>query len=99
MASAAYPEGWERTAGTRDGVSYHIRPVRPNDAEREREFILSLSPESRHARMMGGLSEPSPELISQFVNLDFEHRHTSYGELGTHLAALVAADRTPVWQP
>jgi hypothetical protein len=36
--------------------------------------------------------------IAADLNLDFEHRHTSYGELGTHLAALVAADRTPVWQ-
>ena len=36
--------------------------------------------------------------IAADLGLTFEHRHTSYGELGSHLAALVAADRTPVWQ-
>ena len=37
--------------------------------------------------------------IASNLGLAFEHRHTGYGELGTHLAALVAADRTPSWQP
>jgi hypothetical protein len=37
--------------------------------------------------------------IASTLGLDFEHRHTGYGELGTHLAALVTADRTPSWQP
>ena len=34
------------------GVEYRIRPIRRDDAEREREFILSLSPESRFQRLM-----------------------------------------------
>jgi hypothetical protein len=37
--------------------------------------------------------------IAANLGLEFEHRHTGYGELGTHLAALVAADRTPSWRP
>lgn len=37
--------------------------------------------------------------IAADLSLAFEHRHTGYGELGVHLAALVAADRTPPWQP
>ena len=37
--------------------------------------------------------------IAATLGLDFEHRHTGYGELGTHLAALVTADRTSSWQP
>ena len=36
--------------------------------------------------------------IAADLGLEFEHRHTGYGELGTHLAALVRADRTPSWQ-
>jgi hypothetical protein len=36
--------------------------------------------------------------IAATLGLEFEHRHTGYGELGTHLAALVAADRTSSWQ-
>ncbi len=37
--------------------------------------------------------------IAATLGLAFEHRHTAYGELGAHLAALVNADRTPVCQP
>lgn len=37
--------------------------------------------------------------IAADLGLAFEHRHTGYGELGAHLAALVAADRSPTWQP
>jgi hypothetical protein len=36
--------------------------------------------------------------IASGLGLAFEHRPTGYGELGTHLAALVDADRTPAWQ-
>jgi len=36
--------------------------------------------------------------IASNLGLAFEHRHTGYGELGTHLATLVAADRTSSWQ-
>ena len=35
--------------------------------------------------------------IAADLGLAFEHRQTGYGELGTHLAALVAADRRPSW--
>lgn len=35
--------------------------------------------------------------VASSLGLAFEHRHTGYGELGTHLAALVDADRTPAW--
>jgi hypothetical protein len=35
--------------------------------------------------------------IAADLGLAFEHRHTGYGELGAHLAALVSADRNPSW--
>ena len=35
--------------------------------------------------------------IASDLGLTFEYRHTGYGDLGAHLAALVAADRTPTW--
>ena len=55
------------------GVEYRIRPIRPDDAERERAFILSLSPESRFQRLMYTLREPSPEFVTRLVNVD-QHR-------------------------
>ena len=55
------------------GANYHIRPIRPDDAERERAFILSLSPESRFQRLMYTLREPSAEFVSRLVTVD-QHR-------------------------
>jgi acetyltransferase len=59
---------------TRDGVEYRIRPIRPDDAVRERDFLAALSEESRRNRFMGAMREPSPGLIERFVNVD--HRLT-----------------------
>jgi acetyltransferase len=81
-----YPHDWERTAHTRDGSTYRIRPIRPDDAEREREFITGLSEDSRHSRMMNGMREPSAELVAYFVNVDYQ-RHMAFVALigeGTH---------------
>lgn len=55
------------------GVAYRIRPIRRDDAERERAFIMSLSPESRFQRLMYTLREPSAEFVARLVNVD-QHR-------------------------
>lgn len=54
----------------RDGTAVLIRPIRPEDAERERLFIESLSPESRYFRFLEGMRTPSPELIKKLTNID-----------------------------
>lgn len=58
---------------TSDGTPYHIRPIRPDDAARERAFINALSPQSRYQRFMHNLREPGDALIGKFVNVD-HHR-------------------------
>jgi len=68
-----YPSEWERIATTRDGVSFRVRPIRPDDEERERRFIIGLSPESRYRRMMNAMKELPPELLHRFVHVDYEH--------------------------
>jgi acetyltransferase len=55
---------------TTDGTAYHIRPITPADADREREFIVGLSPASRHARFMHAMREPSADLVHRLVDLD-----------------------------
>ena len=71
--SAIYPSEWERTAKTRDGVPFRVRPIRPDDENRERRFIIRLSPESRYRRMMNAMKELPPELLYRFVHVDYEH--------------------------
>jgi acetyltransferase len=55
------------------GVRYRIRPIRSDDAERERAFIMSLTPESRFQRLLYTLREPSAEFVARLVNVD-QHR-------------------------
>ena len=59
----------------------------------------------RNYRKVVYLSQtPSASLIQRArqiaagLGLAFEHRHTGFGELGTRLAVVAAADRTPAWQ-
>jgi acetyltransferase len=55
---------------TTDGVAYRIRPLRRDDADRERAFINALSPQSRYQRFMHHLREPSEAFIQRLVNID-----------------------------
>jgi acetyltransferase len=67
-----YPSQLERTASTRDGVPFRIRPIRVTDEKLDREFIMRLSPESRYRRMMNAMLQPSAELLYRFVHVDYD---------------------------
>ena len=73
MSRAAHSPRWPIAARSTDGVVYRIRPICAADADRERDFILALSPESRFQRLMYTLREPSDEFIAHLVNVD-QHR-------------------------
>jgi len=55
-----------------DGSSVLIRPIRPEDAEIERQFVASLSPEARYMRFMTTLKELSPEMLARFTRIDYD---------------------------
>lgn len=65
----------------REGTEIVIRPIGPEDAEREQTFMRALSPQSRYFRFMNTLRELSPHMLYRFTHPDFQH------ELG--LVALV----------
>jgi len=62
---------WPQHCQTRDGVEYHIRPIRADDAERDCLFIKHLSDTSRYNRMMGASHGPSPDLLNRLVHVDY----------------------------
>ena len=66
-----YPANWERTGRTRDGVEFHIRPIRADDEGLDRQFIAELSPESRYMRMMSAIKDIPEELMYPFVHVDY----------------------------
>lgn len=55
----------------RDGVEVEIRPIGPEDAEREQAFVRALSPESRYLRFMSALRELPTDMLYRFTHPDF----------------------------
>jgi acetyltransferase len=65
-----------------DGVEYRVRPICAEDAAREREFIQSLSAESRFQRFMHSIDQPSDALIAQLVDIDGHARMALVAVIG-----------------
>ena len=54
-----------------DGTPLIIRPIRPEDAESEQNFVRDLSDEAKMFRFMGAMNELSPEMLVQFTQIDY----------------------------
>jgi acetyltransferase len=71
MAIHPYPaelvETWQS-----EGDSVTLRPIRPEDAEIEQEFVRGLSPESRRFRFMDTLRELTPQMLARFTQIDYD---------------------------
>lgn len=70
-------QAWRRWGWTGDGRLFAIRPITIEDAQRDRDFLMRLSEDSRYKRMMGVCREPSSELIDRFVHVD-GHRSMAF---------------------
>jgi acetyltransferase len=67
-------EEWTWTTTTRDGAVITVRPMHPSDVDREREFFASLSEDSRYFRMLTPMKYLPSQLLSEFVNVDYDRR-------------------------
>jgi acetyltransferase len=65
---------WTSQSSTRDGAQLCIRPLRPDDREREIEFINSLSERTRYYRLMTPLKFLPPHLLDQLMDIDYDRR-------------------------
>ena len=71
LAIGAWPRHLVRRTTLSDGTPVTIRPIRPEDAGEERDFVRALSPSSRRFRFLHTLGELTPELLAQFTNIDY----------------------------
>jgi hypothetical protein len=55
---------------TVNGHAIIIRPIRPDDATREADFVRNLSAETKHFRFFGALSELSAAQVKRFCTID-----------------------------
>ncbi|AMX02554.1 GNAT family N-acetyltransferase [Microbulbifer thermotolerans] len=76
------------TEKLRNGQVVTIRPMEKSDIELERAFITNLSPESRHFRFLGGIGEPSEQLLKQLTDIDHDEREA--------FIALLESDKGPL---
>lgn len=74
-ANEANGEHWVESLT--DGTHVLIRPLRPEDRQREADFIARLSPEARHFRFLCSMREVSPALLDQLMAVDF-HNSVAY---------------------
>jgi len=72
MAIHPYPSELVSTWQPREGAPVTLRPIRPEDAEIEQEFVRGLSEESRHFRFMSTMRELAPAMLARFTQIDYD---------------------------
>lgn len=74
---------WTWTTAARDGTPIAVRPLRADDQQREIAFIESLSERTRYFRMFTPLKYLSPQLLSQFMDVDYDRRMALVATVGS----------------
>lgn len=72
MINQRYPEDLVSTWRSPQGESVILRPIRPDDAGIEQEFVRRLSQQSRRFRFMDALRELTPTMLARFTQIDYE---------------------------
>lgn len=72
MAIYPYPVQLVQEWHMNDGRSVIIRPIRPEDADMEQEFVKNMSDESRYYRFMDTLRELTPAMLVRFTQIDYD---------------------------
>ncbi|MEI2419383.1 hypothetical protein V6O07_03850, partial [Arthrospira platensis SPKY2] len=69
---ADYPSELIRQRYLFDGTPATIRPIRPEDADIEQDFVRGLSRETRFGRFMATINELSPQKLRYLTEIDYE---------------------------
>jgi acetyltransferase len=64
-------EGWREHWTLGSGESVTVRPIRPDDAAIEQQFVRDLSPESKYNRFMAEMAELTPQMLAKFTRIDW----------------------------
>ncbi len=79
---AGYPADLERTWLAADGTSVRLRPLRPDDLDRELEFIHGLSRETLYLRLQYVSREVRREDALRLLDLDYRDRMAVAASIG-----------------
>ena len=88
-----YPAHWEADVVLRDGGTAHIRPIRPDDADRLERFHDRLSDETIYFRFFALYRELSARDIKRFTEVDHVDRVALIATVGEEMIGVVRYDR------
>jgi len=72
MAIHPYPHELTERYLTANGIYITIRPIRPEDAVLEKDFVHRLSEHTKYFRFMQALQELTPEMVVRFTQIDYD---------------------------
>lgn len=72
MAIHPYPSHLIHHWQLADGTDILIRPIRPEDAALEQDFVMGLSEESKFFRFRQTLNALTPEMLIRFTQIDYD---------------------------
>lgn len=72
MAICPYPAHLAEALVLADGTEITIRPICPEDAEMEQQFVRDLSDESKYYRFISTVRELSQQMLVRFTQIDYD---------------------------
>jgi len=67
-----YPSQLDQHIRVADGVSCNIRPIRPEDAQLEKDFVNGLSADAKHFRFMHTFQKLPLDMLARFTQIDYD---------------------------
>ena len=92
---AALPGDWEADVVLNDGGTTHLRPIRPDDADRLRAFHSRLSQQTVFNRFFAYHPVLSDEDVARFTRVDHADRVALVATLHGQIIGVVRYDRLP----
>jgi acetyltransferase len=79
MAIHPYPQHLIEQVPLPDGTDLTIRPIRPEDAQMEQDFVRNLSDQTKYFRFMQTIKELTPEMLVRFTQIDYDREMALIG--------------------
>lgn len=88
-----YPARWEADVILRDGLTAHLRPITPDDAEALQSFHVAQSEHSQYLRFFAPMARLSRSDLERFTHVDYKDRVALIVTIGDDIIGVARYDR------